>query len=264
MRKVWATQLDSIYQALGKSRSRGHHQVVRHTRKRLTWIFVGWTLVCTILVLVARHWLSFSGTPSASPILSGPPEFIILAIILALAAYLRSIRGEAVRFRESIRSDSAWNYPLRKPYIHYSEAKMALLDGIVETLNIAGSFVIVLFVVVGIRILADSVLRFFGDAQKTAWLFVADFVIASWIVTIFVALTIAHGIARSHDDDIRAIAIDCEGEVLATRLSTHSPRTKPDLTATSSAEKRSRVLAKGVLLIGLLVTFGGLLDPRKE
>jgi hypothetical protein len=265
LRKAWADNLDTFYAGIGKSRSKGYHQAIRRTRRILTWVFVAWTAICTILVLMAHYEFGFSRDKKTVPLFSGPPEFIILAIIIALAAYLRAIRAEAAKLRDTIKSGAVWNFPLREPYLSLSTAKLVLLDEIIETLGIAGSFVIALFVVVGVRILADSILRFSSDeAQKSSWLFITDFVIACWIVAIFAALTIAHGRARSHDDDIRAIARDCEDEILASRTEIEPTKQVSHSQSVSRARVSGRSTISGGLLIGLSMTCLMLIGRQKR
>ena len=89
-------------------------------------------------------------------------------------------------------------------------AGAAHLDSIVESLTIAGPFVVWLFVFLAIRILADSVIRLLG--KEPSWgqvLFAVDVIISVWLLLIFVGLVFSHRVARDRDDDIRAIERHC-------------------------------------------------------
>jgi hypothetical protein len=45
-------------------------------------------------------------------LLSNPPGFVLLALIFALAAYLRQIAENRADFIEEIQRNRVWNYPL--------------------------------------------------------------------------------------------------------------------------------------------------------
>jgi hypothetical protein len=173
---------------------------------------------CLILLLGGGALLLYCslGLPKEDtktvPLLTGPPEFILLALSVALAGYFRQIAGGGLTLRDKIRNDTVWNYPL-DPEFTFTERKLEALDRLVIRLGVAGSFLIALTVVLAIRIGADTITRFLtvnDQGHAYALLSLMDFVIAEWIALLFIVLAFAHYFARGDEENIRGDARESE------------------------------------------------------
>jgi hypothetical protein len=150
-----------------------------------------------------------------TPLLSGMPQFAMLALIVALAAYLRAIRNNAVELRDNIRQGRVKQYPLHPTCFDFSRKKMVLLDEMANKMSIAGPYFIWLMVIVGGRITYEAFLKLFGiDSQCNCWLYIVDTIVALWMLLGLVGLAIAHFSARKTDEAIRIAARREEGEAL--------------------------------------------------
>lgn len=114
VRKRWWT-IDQMYSEMQQTRNQGDPETSAPSKLRANIApSVGWTTLM-ILVGVFMYWRTM-GAVLCDPILKGPPQFILLAIIVALSAYLRAVRSSAVEQRDKIASGKVWNYPLEPPY----------------------------------------------------------------------------------------------------------------------------------------------------
>jgi hypothetical protein len=206
----------------------GYHARIAGLPARF-WIYLTWwVLFCTASVSLVVYWRW--GRPidtRVDPLLKGPPQFIVLAIVVALAAYLRQVALGATDLRDKIRHNKIWNYPMREPYFsEYTKEKIHFLEEIIENLKVASPFIILLFLAVAVRIVIDSLLRFLHDsASKPKWLFIVDFVIAEWLAVMFLSLMWTHLIARKKDENIGSKCRENEDKI----------HPVPQLTATAEA-----------------------------
>lgn len=160
-------------------------------------------------------FLSTKRAPS-DPVLKGPPQFILLAIIVALSAYLRAVRSSAVEQRDKIAGGEMWNYPLESPYSAFTERKLELLERVAKTLTVISPFFIILFMVITGRAAISAFDRSNDPCSHiTRVLWVVDFIIVAWVFFAFVGLASSHFVARRRDDWIRAVAKDSEPEIIA-------------------------------------------------
>ena len=59
--------------------------------------------------------------------LNSPSLFVIIAIMIALAAYLRQASENAADLFDLIRGNKVWNYPFQNPPIQHTKIKAAEL-----------------------------------------------------------------------------------------------------------------------------------------
>lgn len=151
--------------------------------------------------------------PKGTPLLNGPPQFIMLAISVAFAAYLRQVSIHAAELRDKIRHGDVWNYPETESW---AKNKMDELDLTSATISAITPFMFGFILLVSARVITDGVMRFHvlpGSHPK--WLYVADVLLAIWLFLIFLGLTIAHFKARRADALIRLAARDKEDEIIS-------------------------------------------------
>lgn len=274
----WWT-IDQMYRDMKRSRREGVLEKQMAFRRRLFWVVLGVWL--SLLSWLARFmYLTTDGSVLKDPLLKGPPQFILLALIVALSAYLRQVRSSAVEQRDKIANGDLWNYPMDSPFVSFTERKLELLDSVANNLTLATPFFIILFVILTIRAGLDAIDRFrdLGGWVARA-LCVADFIIVIWVLAIFIAITLSHFRARFRDDRIRAVARDHEGEIIAkirlekarrkdgltkptgeflVRSGTLDSKNREDLTAPANEPSMGRVwagraLALALLLVGVVV-----------
>jgi len=210
-------RIEKLYRQMGRTWKEDLpvEQDLRRWRFKLLKCYVLWfALLAGVVSLVT--WKYYSGiVPSKEPLLKGPPEFILLALIVAFTAYLRQVHMSAIEQRDKIRQGKVWNYPLHKPYHEYTKAKMKALDSVAENLAIASPFLVWLFVLVAFRIVVEAALRF-SPACSVAyprWLYIFDFAIAIWVLGIFIILALTHWHSRRRNAEIRAVERAFEDEV---------------------------------------------------
>jgi hypothetical protein len=209
------SNFDDIYTAMHRPRNQAQLEKAMRTRHRyfllalLVWI----TVICISGVWMYHHFFS-AGQKPGDPLLKGPPQFVLLALIVALSAYLRQVRSASVDQRDKIAEGKSWNYPLEEPYAVFTHERMRILDSVASILTTASPFLILLFVVLSIRALLDAADRLSHCPWITDVLCVADFLILVWVLMAFVFLASAHFRTRIQDDRIRAVARDFEEEIL--------------------------------------------------
>jgi uncharacterized integral membrane protein len=210
-------RIDRMYIDMGKPRPRpGSWEKISRVRTKFR-VYTGIAMAASIVVFfLAAKFLGEYKDPQTTPLLQGPPQFILLALIVALSVYLRQVNAGAFELREKIRTGQAWNYPLRARYKVYTQEKLDALESVSEKLSIAGPLMILLFLLIASRIFTESILRYFSKTvQQSKWVFALDLVIAGWVFLTFLLLARTHFSARKRDDEIRAVAKDFEGEILA-------------------------------------------------
>lgn len=221
----WWWTIDKMYEEMKRDRQTGDLEKSMNRRIRLTLVALPTWIV---VMAFSAGWLYFHierppvsiSQPTLSheprdPLLKGPPQFILLALIVALSAYLRQVRSTAVEQHDKIANGGVWNYPLDSPYLVFTKRKLKLLDGVANNLTVASPFFIVLFVVITGRAGIDALDRFRhpGGFEFTQILCIIDFIIVIWVFLAFLGLTVSHFITRIRDDRIRAVARDFEDEI---------------------------------------------------
>src|SRR5258708_4383034 len=121
---------------------------IRHIR----YILVIGTIVAMIVAII----FLFVKPRGSEPLLSGPPEFIFFAIIVAFAAFLRQLSLHATDLRDKIFHDEIWNFP---PDKGYARDKMAEADKTSDAIRTVTPFMILMILLVCARIVCDSIVR---------------------------------------------------------------------------------------------------------
>jgi hypothetical protein len=160
-------------------------------------------LIVAAIVVVASgvlFWL-LPAAPSQGepPLLNGPPEFIILSLLAALALYLRQVNLNAVDVRYKMRHGELWNAPPEKTY---RAEKIKQLQWTSDTILRVSPFMFALILLVCGRIGCDCLRRFYSASQLDL-LYHLDFLIVVWLSLTFVGLTIAHFVVRHKDGEIQ-------------------------------------------------------------
>jgi hypothetical protein len=116
-------RIEELYRAMGRAWSKDLpvEQDLRRWRFKLLKYFVLWLAGLAGVVSLVT-WKYYSGIViSKEPLLKGPPEFILLALVVAFTAYLRQVHVSAIEQRDKIRKGEVWNYPLHRPYHEYAK-----------------------------------------------------------------------------------------------------------------------------------------------
>jgi len=154
-----------------------------------------------ISAFVIAVWVYFIDHSQGDLLLSGPPEFIILAIIVAFGAYLRQVSIHASDSRNKILAGEEWRLPPDKAY---SKEKMKELDKTYQTIRLVSPYMIGMVLVASGRIVFDSVVRVTTvKRDNPRILYSLDVFLAITLFLAFVGLAIAHFVARRADDGIQ-------------------------------------------------------------
>jgi len=214
MRRSW-WGYERIYEDMGIKRERGILEK-RISRYQLAfWLLIfGWAsgIIVSFLYLF-RVWRALSIPANTHPLLSGAPQFTLLALIVALGAYLRQIRNNAVEQRDRIAAGGAWNYPTDKPYWGFTERRVRLLDNISLYLTLASPLVILLFMLIALRAFFEAMNLVDPLPNADLILRISDVIILGWTAAIFLMLTFTHFRARVRDDRTRAVSRTLEDKM---------------------------------------------------
>src|SRR2546428_13824851 len=103
-------------------------------REKIFWLiaFVVF-LILTASTIAAYRCLGESRYQNTDNFLKGPPQFIVLSLVLALALYLRQIGAGAMEFRDKIKNGKVPLYPTRQKF---TEDKLDILEAIHENLSL--------------------------------------------------------------------------------------------------------------------------------
>lgn len=149
-------------------------------------------------------------------LLGGPAGLTVLAIVVALSAYLRSVATGADERRQDIRANKVPLYPIlpsgsTDDRSAWTTEKLKALDNTYENLHIAAFFLIALSFAVAVRLLAESVVRLSSDWLHRGQLVFRlwDALILEWLTLSFIALAVMHRRARIRDEEIRVAAESC-------------------------------------------------------
>lgn len=203
-------------------------------------LYWGLNVGCPIVFLAVALWEHRQFLARAEechnviPLLSGPAQFTVLTLVVALAAYLRSVRTGALEFRDEIRANKVWNYPTDFDQFPFTEQKLVLLDGVAVSIQTVSPFFIQLSMVIAIRIVAEAYIKYHaGGLQCNGWLIITDTIIALWICLGLAGLAFTHFTARARDAEITQDSRRAEDKALmlleerriekATNLSKDSP-----------------------------------------
>lgn len=133
----------------------------------------------------------------------------MLAIIVALSAYLRAVASTAEDRRDKLVSGD-FTKLYSKPKAH--EKKLESLSHTSENMHVAAPFLMLLSLALALRLWVETATRgglMQGHARATR---IADFLIMEWLVLAFLTLCVLHFFAWHRDERIRKLAsISTEG-----------------------------------------------------
>jgi hypothetical protein len=139
------------------------------------------------------------------PLLNNPPAFVLLAIMIGLAAYLRQLGEHRSSQIDEIEGGRDKNYPLGE---FHSTEKIKDLRRSRERLNQVAPPAILFTIAIGFRLLALAYVRFRApdDPQLYAGFFrTFDLVIAVVLFFLLVVLYVMHRAARRSDEKMRSL-----------------------------------------------------------
>jgi hypothetical protein len=142
---------------------------------------------------------------TVEPILNNPPAFVLLGIMVGLAAYLRQLGENRGTQIDEIEGERDKNFPIGE--FHTTEKLKDLKDSR-RRLNQVAPPAIWFTIAIGFRFLALAYARFKfpDDHQRYAGFFRGfDLAIAAVLFCLLIALYVMHRSARKRDERIRAM-----------------------------------------------------------
>jgi len=138
----------------------------------------------------------------ADPVLSNPPGFVLLAIIFAVAAYLRQVAEVREKLLDEILGNKVWDFPLGETH---TDSKIARLHSSKVILGWIARLVIIFTIAVAFRLLmlGYARYRFSGDPTHYANIFhVFDFAALLFVFLLICVLGAIHEFGRRSDQQI--------------------------------------------------------------
>ncbi len=141
--------------------------------------------------------------PRQQPLLSTPAAFTLLAIVIALSAYLRGVAGAADSKRDEIRMGNDPLFPIG-PDLEHTKRKLDALDQSYYRLHIAARFLIWFTIAISVRLFAECIVGFgYVFSSRALYLRFADFLIIEWLILSLIVLAGIHFQAFHRDEGIR-------------------------------------------------------------
>jgi hypothetical protein len=143
------------------------------------------------------------------PILDGAPGFVLLAFVMALAAYLRQVSTTAQKQIDDIESGSPAAYPYQQASRSVREERIGFLLAMRGKLAIVTHFFFLFLVLLAARMVFYASTKFAWFEAKFAdfaryWF---DLSYVSGLLVLIIAMWIMHTIARGRDARLRANAV---------------------------------------------------------
>jgi hypothetical protein len=138
-------------------------------------------------------------------LLGGPGGVTMLAIIVALSAYLRAVVSTAEDRRDKLslgeeRSEGASSYSEKA-----REERIKSLQRTSENLRVAAPFLMFMGLALTIRLWLESMVRAGLLQCRYRMLRIFDFLLIEWLLMAFVALCVLHFVAWHREERIRAM-----------------------------------------------------------
>lgn len=191
---------------------------------RICWaVLLGVLAISGVILYFAIHrFLSYA--PRQEPLLSTPAAFTLLAIVVALSAYLRSVAGAADEKRHKITANQEPLYPITAPPMSHTISKLTALDTTYERLQIGARFLIWLTIVVALRLFCECITRFgFYLSPHASYFRVIDMWIFEWLALSIMVLSIMHYKAHRRDEAIRQRMLEWLKDKDTKKLSPSAP-----------------------------------------
>src|ERR1700688_1009092 len=78
---------------------------IRSREKKFWLIAAIFFVILVVSTIIAFRWLGDARYQNADNLLKGPPQFIVLSLVVALAVYLRQLAAGAMEFRDKIKNE---------------------------------------------------------------------------------------------------------------------------------------------------------------
>lgn len=140
---------------------------------------------------------------TASPVLNNPPAFVLLAIVIGLAAYLRQLGEKRNDEIDKIRSGKNDDYPIG---LRHTNDRIDYLTRSRDRLNQVAPTFIWFTIFVCIRFLGLTIARLVDPTNPNLWglaFRIFDVAIAGVLLVLVVALYVMHRIATGEEQKIR-------------------------------------------------------------
>jgi hypothetical protein len=190
-------------------------------RIRALSLRLGGRLAALLIVIFAGLFLylpaSVMPMKNQSSLFGGPAGVTLLAVLVALSAYLRSVAGTADTTRKGILigEDKMYPAPLsggsKDERIACTEARLDALQDSYEKLQVAAYLLIALTIALLFRLMAEAVTRLdqtWHDHAEHVFR-VTDATLLAWVIFAFFGLIYMHREGRLRDDVIRFCAEAC-------------------------------------------------------
>ncbi len=182
--------------------------------KRVWRLFaIAFTFLVLLLIIgycyASCHFPVADASDRGGSLLGGPGGVTMLAIIVALSAYLRGVASTAEDRRDKlILGDLAILYS--NPNAH--EKKLESLTRTSENMHVAAPFLMLLSLALALRLWVESATRGGLMQGHQRAMRITDFLIMEWLVVAFFTLCILHFFAWHRDERIRQLAIRMQDE----------------------------------------------------
>lgn len=176
--------------------------------KRVWRLFaIAFTILVLLLVIgfcyASCHFPVSDATAYGGSLLGGPGGVTMLAIIVALSAYLRAVASTAEDRRDKLISgDSTRLYSNPKA----REKKLESLNHTSDNMHVAAPFLMLLSLALALRLWIESVTRGGLMQGHHRAMRITDFLIMEWLVLAFFTLCVLHFFAWHRDERIRQLA----------------------------------------------------------
>lgn len=139
------------------------------------------------------------------PLLNAPPGFVLLGVMVGLAAYLRQLGENRSKQIDEIEEGEVWNFPLSE--LHTKE-KLSHLKESHDRLNQIAPLAIWYTIAISVRLLLLAYVRYVfpDDALHYERFFrFADLLITATLGAFVIALYYMHSVTKRKEDRVRAM-----------------------------------------------------------
>lgn len=177
-------------------------------RRSVSVVFVGSIGVAAALQVLwpeAEH-------PASELVLSTPAAFTLLAIVIAISAYLRQVAISADEKRDVIITGGSRLYPVDSVDPRQSQCvrdRLSALERTGNNMQVAAPLTILLSIAIASRLLVETLVRRAGAEPRElrSLLAIVDTLTIAWLVVSLIWLGLLHRAARARDQRIRKEAI---------------------------------------------------------
>src|SRR5579862_1563043 len=111
------------------------------TKARVFTCLLVLSLIAIFLRMIKMAWNVAPVQAGQNPLLGGTAQIGLLALVLALSAYLRQVYAEALKNRDDIKGSKVWNFPIDQ---QFSQDRLELLDHTCDMIRNFSPFLLLL------------------------------------------------------------------------------------------------------------------------